>query len=58
MVVLADGAGDFGMTYAQALKGVKAQRCVMDLFGTFAATFECTSDPRCLCSVMAADGVR
>lgn len=36
-----DGYGDFGMTYGQALKGVKAQRCVMDLFGIFAATFEC-----------------
>lgn len=38
-----DGAGDFGMTYSQALKGVKAQRCVMDLFGIFAATFEWTA---------------
>ena len=33
--------GSWGVTYVQALKGARGQRCVMDLFGWFAEFFEC-----------------
>ncbi|KAI0077657.1 Caleosin-domain-containing protein [Panus rudis PR-1116 ss-1] len=46
--------GEWGMTYRQALMGVRGQMCVMDFFGVFAATFEWTAT---YITIWPADGI-